>query len=109
VKTTLIAKRGAGAAIASAAVLGILSGCLLAWLIFSTRLPAHYPHSALLPMAAVLTMYVVVAVLTWDRSASLFALQLSAAIVGALLTLAVSAVLIEMILCHYDRYACINL
>ena len=106
---TLIAKHSAGAAIALAAVLGILIGCLLAWLVFSTHLPAHYPHVALAPIAAVLGVYVVIVALSLGRGEVPFAIQLSVAIVGALLTLAVGAVLIEMILCHYDRYACINL
>ena len=106
---TLIAKHSAGVAIALAAVLGILIGCLLAWLVFSTHLPAHYPHAALAPIAAVLGVYVVIVALSLGRGEVPFAIQLSVAIVGALLTLVVSAVLIEMILCHYDRYACINL
>jgi len=106
---TLIAKHSAGVAIALAAVLGILIGCLLAWLVFSTHLPAHYPHATLAPIAAVLGVYVVIVALSLGRGEVPFAIQLSVAIVGALLTLVVSAVLIEMILCHYDRYACINL
>ena len=106
---TLIAKHSAGVAIALAAVLGILIGCLVAWLVFSTHLPAHYPHATLAPIAAVLGVYVVIVALSLGRGEVPFAIQLSVAIVGALLTLVVSAVLIEMILCHYDRYACINL
>jgi hypothetical protein len=106
---TLIAKRSTGAAIALAAVLGILIGCLLAWFVFSEHLPAHYPQAALAPIAAVLSVYVVIVALSLGRTEAPFAIQLSVAIVGALLTLVVGAVLIEMILCHYDRYACINL
>ena|SRR5437762_2128188 len=106
---TFIAKHSAGAAVALAAVLGILIGCLLAWLVFSTRLPAHYPQAALAPIAAVLGVYVVIVALSLGRGEVPLAIQVSVAIVGALLTLVVSAVLIEMILCHYDRYACINL
>jgi len=61
------------------------------------------------PITAVLGVYVVIVALSFGRGEVPFAIQLSVAIVGALLTLVVSAVLIEMILCHYDRYACINL
>jgi hypothetical protein len=106
---TLIAKHGAGAGITLAAVLGILIGCLLAWVVFSTHLPAHYPATALAPIAAVLGVYVVLVARSFGRSEAPFAIRLSIAIVVAFLTLVVGAVLIEMILCHYDRYACINL
>jgi hypothetical protein len=51
----------------------------------------------------------VIVALSFGRSEVPFAIRLSVAIVVALLTLVVGAVLIEMILCHYDRYACINL
>jgi len=106
---TLIAKHSAGAGITLAAVLGILTGCLLAWVVFSRHLPASHPHAALAPIAAVLGVYVVIVALSFGRSEVPFAIRLSVAIVVALLTLVVGAVLIEMILCHYDRYACINL
>jgi hypothetical protein len=106
---TLIAKHSAGAGTTLAAVLGILIGCLLAWVVFSTHLPAHYPHAALAPIGAVLGVYVVFVSLSFGRSEVPFAIRLSVAIVVGLLTLGVGAVLIEMILCHYDRYACINL
>jgi len=105
----LIAKRGPGAAIMSAGAVGLLVGCALAWLVFSTHLSAQYPQASLAPIAAVLTVYIVIVAFTLDRGGVPLALPLSFAIVGALLTLVVGAVLIEMILCHYDRYACINL
>jgi hypothetical protein len=109
VKLTLIAKGGVSAAIACAGVLGVLVGCAVAWLVWSTHIPVHYPLAAFVPIGAVLTVYIAIVMLTLGRSTTPIALLLAVAILGALLTLVVGAVLNEMILCHYDRYACINL
>jgi hypothetical protein len=109
VKLTLIAKSGVSAAITSAGALGVLIGCAVAWFVWSTHIAVHYPLAAFAPIGAVLTVYIAIVVLTFGRSTTPIALLLAVAILGALLTLVVGAVLNEMILCHYDRYACINL
>jgi len=105
----LIAKLGPGAAVASAGAASLAVGCALAWLVFSTHLPAHYPQSSLAPIAAVFAVYIVTVALSLDRRSVPLAVAFSVAVIGALVTLVVGAVLIEMTLCHYDRYACINL
>ena len=103
---TLIARPGAGVAITSAAVLSLLVGCGLAWLVFSKHLSGQL---AFAPYAAVVIIYVVTVVPGLGRSAFPLPLVLAIAILGAFLTLLVGAVLIEMILCHYDPNHCINL
>ena len=106
---TLIAKGGVSAALTCAGVLGVLIGCAVAWFVWSTHIPVHHPLAAFAPIGAVLTVYIAIVMLTLGRSITPIALLVAFTIVGAALTLVVGAVLNEMILCHYDRYACINL
>jgi hypothetical protein len=109
VKAILTAKPGAGVAIASGAVLGLVIGCALAWLVFSTHLAHRYPNAAFAPIAALLTIYTVIAVPSLRRTSLPLPIVVAAALFVALLTVLVGAILFEMILCNYDRYACINL
>jgi hypothetical protein len=96
-------------AVACGSALALISSCAVTWLVWSTHIPAHYPPAALAPIAAGLAAYVVVVVPSLRRSAVPRAILLSVVFLCALLTLLAGAVLNEMILCHYDRYACINL
>jgi len=109
VKSTLTAKGTVSAAITSAAALGILAGCLLAWLVFSTHLPAHLQYAGLAPAAALAVVYSTVVVVRLGHNENSLLKLVVAVLAGLFAALAVGAVLIEMIGCRYDRYACINL
>jgi hypothetical protein len=96
-------------ALVSASALGLLIGCVVSWLVWSTHIPAHYPRAAFSPVAAVLMVYFVIVVPSLSRSGVPLAIRVVIALLGALLTLVAVAVPNEMILCHYAPDACINL
>jgi hypothetical protein len=107
VKATLTAKRNVVAAITAAATLSILAGCGLAWVVFSTHLPARVPYAGLAPAAALLVIYSVIAVARLSSIEDAIVKLLGAALAGLFVALAVGAALIQMIGCRYD--VCINL
>jgi hypothetical protein len=107
VKATLTAKGNVVAAITAAATLSILVGCGLAWVVFSTHLPARVPYAGLAPAAALLVIYSVIAVARLGSVEDAIVKLLAVALTGLFVALSVGAVLIQVIGCRYD--ACINL
>ena len=89
--------------------MALLSSCAVTWLVWSTHIAARNSPVALAPITVAVVVYIAVVAPSLSRSAARRVILLSVAFLCALLTLAVGAVLNEMILCHYDRYACINL
>ena len=108
-KPTLTATGRISATIAAAATLGILGGCLVAWLVFSAHLPARVPYAGFAPELAVLLVYSTIAVARLGHNESSFLKLLAAALCGLFLALLAGAVVFEMIGFHYDPYTCINL
>jgi hypothetical protein len=92
--------------IAAAVILGVGVGCLIAWLVFATRMPVRLPYAGFFPSAGLLIVYSAVAAGSVGRKESI-AKVIAATLVGLLLVLIVGGVLIQMIGCRFD--ACINL
>jgi hypothetical protein len=92
--------------IAAAAILGVGVGCLIAWLVFATRMPVRLPYAGFFPFSGLLIVYFAVAAGSVGRKGSI-AKVIAASFLGLLLVLTVGGVLIQMIGCRFD--ACINL
>jgi hypothetical protein len=107
VKPTLTATGTVSRAIATAGILSILVGCLIAWLVFSAHIPAHLPYAGLAPVVALLVVYSAVAAARLGHNESSIVKLLAATLGGLALALVVGAALIQIIGCRYD--ACINL
>jgi hypothetical protein len=94
-------------AIGAASILGLVIGCLAAWLVFSTHLGARLPYAGFVPSALVVLVYSAAAVSILGRYQHSIARLLLAELGGLAVTLVISAVLIQMIGCRFD--ACIDL
>jgi hypothetical protein len=92
--------------IAAAVILGVGVGCVIAWLVFATRMPVRLPYTGFLPSAGLLIVYSAVAAGSAGRKEPI-AKVIMTTVVGLLLVLIVGGVLIQMIGCRFD--ACINL
>jgi hypothetical protein len=100
-------RRTASFEVIVAAALGIATGLVSAWIVFSIHLPAHHSYTGLLPTVAsplvfgaiVATRLSNVATPSWGIVVAIFC--------GLAVVLTIGSVLIQMIGCRYD--ACINL
>jgi len=90
-----------------AAALGIATGLVSAWIVFSIHLPAYLNYSGSFPTAASLVVFGAIAVIRLSNAAMPIWKIVVALLCGLAVVLIVGSVLIQMIGCRYD--ACINL
>jgi hypothetical protein len=99
--------RTASLEVTVAAALGIATGLVSAWIVFSIHLPAHLDYSGLFPTVASLLVFGAIVATRLSNVAAPIWRIVVAIFCGLAVVLTIGSVLIQMIGCRYD--ACINL